>query len=123
MIVTTYDLDERAAARTGFGLPLRRFDHDDGRREQELVPGDTVYHADNGGSGYGTVIAVSCAQTTVLWSLGPASPRYDPLGFDEDIYVPVRKGRPPPVQGPEKDALDLRHVIGMICGMLGRAKS
>ncbi len=71
MIITTYDFDPETELWENFGFPLRKFDHDDGRREQELTPGDTVYHADNGGSGYGTLVALSHGQATVLWSEEP----------------------------------------------------
>lgn len=70
--LVTYDFDFPSRVLGGFGWPVRRFDHDDARHEHVLQPGDTVYHGDNGGSGYGTVVGVTPSQATVLWSQEPA---------------------------------------------------
>lgn len=54
-------------------------------------PGDWVTHKDDGG--FGMVIAINAEEITVLWSVPPAHSmyRYNPLSYDEDIYIPVKK--------------------------------
>lgn len=68
MMLKTYTIGRPEPVR------IRRFDRFDvvQRPDQDFRPGDTVYHVDRGGSGYGTVIASHGSQVTVLWSQEPA---------------------------------------------------
>ena len=44
-------------------------------------PGDTVCHVRRGGTGYGTIVAVSEDEVVVLWSEEPAESPFDSVAF------------------------------------------
>lgn len=84
-------------------------------RGNAFFPGDTVRTPTCGG--YGTVVASSWSQVTVLWSEEPAMPvgRFDPLGVDEDVWVPIRNGPIPARVDAESVSLVTR-ILGRMFG-------
>lgn len=68
-----------------YAWPLRHLDQEgrpvSGAPDLPFRPGDTVHHVRRGGSGYGTVIATSDVEVTVLWSEEPASDTFDYVAF------------------------------------------
>lgn len=91
MSLQAYDRDH-----TTDGLPDWPLYHldDEGRPVKHAPdlpfrPGDTVCHVRKGGTGYGTVVAISDDQVVVLWSEEPAP---DPFG---SFVLPVIKRASP----------------------------
>jgi hypothetical protein len=64
-----------------------------------LRPGDYVIntHKYTSVKGFGMIVSVQGTEAAVLWSQTPVKQdlTYNPLAYDEDIYIPVRcKGDP-----------------------------
>ena len=108
------------------------------RQQGTLAPGELVCH-DTGldssgrGMGRGMVVAVCSEEVAVLWSVEPTAAlnlKYDPLAYDDDIWVPVNASAPAYVPCPsgcrcercKREADDTSWFTKQLQRVLGRKK-